>query len=103
MIIVNFVINLKPTIMKGIDKYIFAFLLIASLVMIVASCKQSSNEEVLQPNSTTETEKTYTSEGTISTGTKDTMNDHTNGIDNSKMDNTAGEVPVKGEVPPAKN
>lgn len=92
-------------IMKGIDKYIFAFLLIASLTMIFASCKQTNSEEdaVMQQNSTTETEKTYTSEGTISTGTKDTMNDHTNGVDNSKMDNTAGEVPVKGEIPPARN
>lgn len=89
--------------MKGIDKYIFAFLLIASLVMIFASCKQNSNEDVLQPNSTTATEKTYTSEGTISTGTKDTMNDHTNGIDNSRMENSEGEVPVKGEIPPSKN
>ena len=87
--------------MKGIDKYIFAFLLIASLTMIFASCKQTSNEEeVLQLNSTTETEQTYTSEGTMSTGTKDTMNDHTNGIENGRMESTTGEVPVKGEVPP---
>lgn len=90
--------------MKGIDKYIFAFLLIASLTMIFASCKQNTNEEEFAPApSTTETEKTYTSEGTMSTGTKDTMNQHTNGIDNSKIDNSAGEVPVKGEVAPKDN
>ena len=89
--------------MKGIDKYIFAFLLIASLTIIFASCKQTGNEEeVLQPNSTTETQQTYTSEGTMSTGTKDTMNDHTNGIENGKMESTTGEVPVKGEIPPAR-
>lgn len=87
--------------MKGLDKYIFAFLLIASLIMIFASCKQTNSEEqVLQQNSTTETEQTYTSEGTMSTGTKDTMNDHTNGIENGSMENNSGEIPVKGEVPP---
>lgn len=90
--------------MKGIDKYIFAFLLIASLTMIFASCNQNNNNEndaVAPPASTTEPSKTFTSEGTISTGTKDTMNDHTNGIDNSKMDMENTEVPVKGEVLPA--
>jgi len=87
--------------MKGIDKYIFAFLLVASLTMIFISCNKTDGQEGLQQNSSNSTEKTYTSEGTISTGTKDTMNQHTNGVDNSRMDNTAGEVPVKGEVLPA--
>lgn len=87
--------------MKGMDKYIFAFLLIASLVMIFASCKQNTTEgDVMQPSSTTETEKTYTSEGTMSTGTRDTMNDHTNGIENGKMDMGTSEVPIKGETTP---
>lgn len=89
--------------MKGIDKYIFAFLLIASLTMIFASCKENNTEEFAPAPSTTETEKTYTSEGTISTGTKDTMNDHTNGNKTMESENNSGEVPVKGEVPPTKN
>ena len=89
--------------MKGIDKYIFAFLLIASLTMIFASCKQNSNNEdevAAPPASTTESSKTFTSEGTVSTGTKDTMNDHTNGIQNNESDIENKEVPVKGEVLP---
>ena len=89
--------------MKGIDKYIFAFLLIASLTMIFASCKQNNNEEVQPAPSSASTERTYTSEGTISTGTKDTMNDHTNGIENGRSESTTGEVPVKGEVLPSQN
>lgn len=89
--------------MKGIDKYIFAFLLIASLVMIFASCKENNSETETVAPASSSTEKTYTSEGTISTGTKDTMNDHTNGIETGSMENTAGEVPVKGEIPPTKN
>lgn len=80
------------------DKYIFGFLAILCMVMIFA-CKDNSTSTAEAPQITGEaTEKTYSSEGTISSGTKDTMNDHTSGIQSDPALEMEGEVPVKGET-----
>jgi len=81
--------------MTKYDKYIFGILFALCMVMIF-SCKENATE-TLQPPSMAN-EKTYTSEGTNSTGTKDTMNDHTSGIQTDAALETEGEVPVKGET-----
>ena len=81
--------------MTKYDKYIFGFLFALCMIMIF-SCKENV-EDTPQPASVAN-EKTYTSEGTISTRTKDTMNDHTSGIQTDPGLETEGEVPVKGET-----
>lgn len=84
--------------MTKYDKYIFGFLFAICMVMIF-SCKDNSTNTAETPQTTgAATDKSYTSEGTISSGTKDTMNDHTNGIQSDPALETEGEVPVKGET-----
>jgi len=84
--------------MTKYDKYIFGFLFAICMVMIF-SCKDNSTNTAEAPQTNgTATDKTYTSEGTVSAGTKDTMNDHTNGIHTDEALQTEGEVPVKGET-----
>lgn len=81
--------------MTKYDKYIFGFLF-ALCILMIFSCKNNESE-TLQPASVAN-ETSYTSEGTISSGTKDTMNDHTSGIQSDPALETEGEVPVKGET-----
>lgn len=84
--------------MTKYDKYIFGFLFALCLLMIF-SCKDNTTNTAETPETNgTSMDKTYTSEGTISAGTKDTMNDHTNGINSGEPLKTEGEVPVKGET-----
>ena len=84
--------------MTKYDKYIFGFLFTICMIMIF-SCKDNSTNTGEAPQTTgTATDKTYTSEGTISAGTKDTMNAHTNGTQTDPALETDGEVPVKGET-----
>ena len=84
--------------MTKYDKYIFGFLFAICMVMIFA-CKDNATNTVESVQTTgAEADKTYTSEGTISSGTKDTMNDHTSGIQSDPALETEGEVPVKGET-----
>ena len=83
--------------MTKYDKYIFGFLVVICMVMIFSCKGKDSDNEMPQPASVAN-ETSYTSEGTISTGTKDTMNDHTNGINTDPALETEGEVPVKGET-----
>jgi len=84
--------------MTKYDKYIFGFLFAICMIMIFA-CKDNSTNTAEAPQTNgTATDKTYTSEGTISSGSKDTMNDHTNGIQTDSSLRTQGEVPVKGET-----
>ncbi|HEU4495683.1 MAG TPA: hypothetical protein VFR70_01405 [Flavobacterium sp.] len=86
--------------MKNIDKYIFFLLLIASLAMIF-SCNGSSRHQ--EEAGAAKQEETYTSEGTISSGTRDTMHDHTNKTQADKIDAPDTQVPVKGETAPQGN
>lgn len=84
--------------MTKYDKYIFGFLFAICMVMILA-CKDNSTNMPESPETNGKTsDKTYTSEGTFSTGSKDTMNDHTNGINTDEALQTEGEVPIKGET-----
>ena len=84
--------------MTKYDKYIFGFLFAICMVMIFA-CKDNSTNTAETPETNgVATDKTYTSEGTVSSGTKDTMNDHTNGIQTDPALEMEGEVPVKGET-----
>jgi len=83
--------------MTKYDKYIFGTLLILCLFMIF-SCNNSNTTENPMPTDMS-SGKTYTSEGTISSRTKDTMNDHTNGIITNDGELPANaEVPIKGET-----
>jgi len=84
--------------MTKYDKYIFGFLFAICMVMIFA-CKDNSTNTAETPQTTgAASDKSYTSEGTMSSGTKDTMNDHTSGIKSDSALETEGEVPVKGET-----
>ena len=81
--------------MTKYDKYIFGFLF-ALCILMIFSCKNNESE-TLQPASVAN-ETSSTSEVTICSGTKDTMNDHTSGIQSDPAFETEGEVPVKGET-----
>jgi len=84
--------------MTKYDKYIFGILFLLCMVMIL-SCKDSSNNIDRPVETEMTSDKTYTSEGTISSGTKDTMNDHTNGIKTNDGElPSSPEVPIKGET-----
>ncbi|MDQ7962394.1 hypothetical protein [Flavobacterium lindanitolerans] len=57
--------------MKNSDKYIFLLILIACMVMIL-SCRDNNTNRYESDGASQK--ETFTNEGTISSGTKDTMN-----------------------------
>jgi len=61
--------------MKKIDTYIFIVILAACMVMIFSCRDNNTNRDAVDASAT---EKTPTNEGTLSSGTQDTMNQHTN-------------------------
>ena len=84
--------------MTRYDKYIFAMLFVLCLLMIF-SCQQNTNHNERPVPTETGSDETYTSEGTISSGTKDTMNAHTNGVQSNDGELPATtETPIKGET-----
>lgn len=61
--------------MKKIDTYIFIVIFAACMVMIFSCRDNNTSRDAVNASAT---DRTPTSEGTVSSGTRDTMNDHTN-------------------------
>lgn len=61
--------------MKKIDTYIFIVIFAACMVMIFSCRDNNTNRDAVNAS---DAEQTPTSEGTVSSGTRDTMSQHTN-------------------------
>jgi len=61
--------------MKKIDTYLFIVIFAACMVMIFSCRDNNTNRDAVNAS---DTERTTTNEGTVSSGTRDTMNQHTN-------------------------
>ncbi|MBA9074215.1 hypothetical protein GGR22_002382 [Flavobacterium gossypii] len=69
--------------MKKIDTYIFIVIFAACMAMIFSCRDNNTSRDAVNAS---DTERTATSEGTVSSGTRDTMNQQTNTLKQADSD-----------------